>query len=202
MVEDVRLVERFTTGTTCKIASENDEEWIMEISEVFQVEPVDNKYFIFVNETYFIPTLNNGNTIYHPWVQTPQLISRNYIIDSIRPACKIKRKVIMYPDPSDLHNPFFYLCIDFKKPELINEVHVPVYTSEGETIHILGADNEDWFGLVQQVDYEAREASVKWYAETRRQGVWVLTNQQDNVHFSSILNVCQVNRTFGGYNIA
>ena len=40
---------------------------------------------------------------------------------------------------------------------------VPVHPQLEETICTLGAHNQDWFGLVQQVDNEARTATVKWY---------------------------------------
>ena len=43
----------------------------------------------------------------------------------------------MYPDPADLDNPSFF-CIDFKNPELVKEVTVPVYPQLEETICILG----------------------------------------------------------------
>ena len=192
--------DKISTGTVCKIGSA-DEDWIMEISDIFQVGPVDGKYFIFVNGKYFIPTLNNGNVIYHPWTQTPQLIARNYVRDSIQPTCRIRRKVMMYPEPSDLDNPSFYLCVDFKNPELVKEVHVPVYPQPEDTICVLGADNQEWFALVEQVDNEERTAVVKWYSETRRPGVWILMNQEDEVNFSSVLRTCQINRVFGGYSI-
>ena len=134
--DELGIVERFCAGTTCKIESEN-EEWTMEIADIFLVGPVNDQYFVFVNGPYFIPTLNNGNVIHNDWTQTPQLIARNYIRDSIQPACKVRRKVMMYPDPSDLRNPAFYLCIDFKKPELMKDVDVPVYPMAGERIQVL-----------------------------------------------------------------
>ena len=68
---------------------------------------------------------------------------------------------MMYPDPSNLDDPAFYLCIDFKNPELVEEINVPVYPKVEETICIFGADNQNWFGLVQQVDCEARTVTVK-----------------------------------------
>ena len=173
----------------------------MEIGEIFQVGPADGKYFIFVNGRYFITTLNNGNIIYHPWTQTPQLIPRNYVRDTIQPTCKITRKVILYPDPSELDNPGFYLCIDFKKPELGKDVQVPVYPAVGETIKVLGAGGEDWYGIVQQVDYDARKTNLRWYRQTQRQGIWTIMNQEDEVHFSSVVKACQAVRVFGGYRI-
>ena len=81
--DEVGDVEKFVAGTTCKIASENNEnEWLVEISDIFQVGPVNGEYFIFVNGKYFIPTLQNGNVILHSWTQTPQLIGRDYVRNS------------------------------------------------------------------------------------------------------------------------
>jgi hypothetical protein len=173
----------------------------MEIMEVFQVGPVGDHFYTFVNGPYFIPTLNNGNIVYHEWTQTEQLISRNYTRDSIQPTCKIKRKVIMYPDPSDLDNPQFYLCIDFKNPELVKELNVLIYAKVAETVNVLGTFNNTWFGMVRGVDQEVRKARLQWYKETRRQGVWTLTDQEDEIYFRSIIKVCIVTRVFGGYNI-
>ncbi|CAB3982324.1 Hypothetical predicted protein [Paramuricea clavata] len=71
--------DKTSRGIVCKIRSA-DKDWVMEISDIFQVGPVDGKYFIFVNGKYFIRILNNGNVIYHPWTQTPQLTARNYVL--------------------------------------------------------------------------------------------------------------------------
>ena len=71
--------DKMSGGIVCKIGSA-DKECVMEISDIFQVGPVDGKYFIFVNGKYFIRILNNGNVIYHPWTQTPQLFARNYVL--------------------------------------------------------------------------------------------------------------------------
>ena len=200
--DECGVVERFRLGTTCKVASANgDQEWILEISTIFQVGPVDNNYYIFVNGIYYIPTYVNGNIAYHLWTQTQQTIPRNYVQDSIQPTCQIKRKVIMYPDPSNLNNPGFFLCIDFKKPELVKYVDVPIYPEEGETVRVLGTINKVWFALVRDVDYAAREAKVHWYRETRRQGIWTLTNQEDSIKFCSITKLCTVDKVFGGLSI-
>ena len=98
--DEVGDVEKFSGGTVCKIGTD-DEECIMEISDILQVGLIDGKYFNFVNGKYYIPTLANGNIIKHPWTQTPQLIGKNYVRDSVQPSSRIKQDVIMYPDPSE-----------------------------------------------------------------------------------------------------
>ena len=72
----------------------------------------------------------------------------------------------MYPDPSDLENPSFHLCIDLKRSELVKEALVPIYPIVGETIGILRKNNELWFGLAKAVNYQTRVATVKWYLKT------------------------------------
>ena len=84
---------------------------------------------------------------------------------------------------------------------LVKEVRVPLYPMVGATIRILGQNNEVWFGLTEDVNYETRRTGVRWDIETRRQGVWTLSNQRDQVHFSSVTKICQANRAFGGFSI-
>lgn len=199
--DDVGDVEKFRIGTTCKISSSTGDEYIMEISHIFQVGPIDDKHFTFVNGKYYIPCLHNGGVICHPWTQTRQLIPREYIRDSIQATCRVKRKVIMYPDPSNLDDPQFYICIDFKNPELVKDVAVPVYPLVGETVHVKGPGNQVWFGLVKEVNYTDRNAMVQWYKETRRRDVWITMNKEDLILFSSIVKTCQTVRVLGGYNI-
>ena len=79
IVGDILKISR---GTICKVGSA-DEDWIVEVSDIFQAGPVNEKYYIFINGTYYIPTLNNGNIIYHAWAKTAQLIPRIYVRDSI-----------------------------------------------------------------------------------------------------------------------
>jgi hypothetical protein len=41
-----------------------DKDWVMEISDIFQVGPVDGKYFIFVNGKCFSRILNDGQFLF------------------------------------------------------------------------------------------------------------------------------------------
>ena len=200
--DELGNIKKFVVGTLCKIASQDgDVEWIVQISDIVHVGPINGNYFIFINGKYFIPTLENGSVIQHPWTQTAQLIARDYVRDSVQPSCQVKRKVILYLEPSNLHDPAFHLCIDFEKPELAKDVSVPIYPNDGDTVQILGVNNVMWYGIVRQVNSVVRKFTVQWYAETRRAGVWTLANQHDDVDFRSILKLCHVNRVFGGIRI-
>ena len=82
-------------------------------------------------------------------------------------------------------------------------MNIPIYPKVHveETVRVLGAGNEVWFALVGEVDYVAREAKVHWYKETRRQGIWTLTSQEDSIKFCSITKLCTVHKVFGGLSI-
>jgi hypothetical protein len=202
ITDDNGEVMKVHNGCTCKVLSENgQEEWTIEISEMFAVGPVDGKYYTFVNGTYFVPTLNNGNIMYHQWTKTAQIIPRTYVRDSIQPTNRIKRKVIIYPEPTNIEEPRYFLCMDLRKLDLEMDVKVPVYPRMDKNVSIKGTGNEVWFGLLKQVNSEAKRARVQWYQETQRPRFWTLTNLEDDIYFASIINICNVKRTFGGYNI-
>ena len=203
LIDDLGNVEKFTKGTTCKILSEdNTTEWIMEISTILIVGPADGYYYTFVNGPYYIPTIDGrNNVITHQWTKTVQLISRDYVLDSVQPANRIKRKVMLYPEPSNLHHPRFSLCIDFKNPNLTSDVDVPIYPKVLETIRILGPGNQLWHAKVVSVDVDSRKATVQWYDHATRPGLWALTRNEDVISFLSIVGLCTVNRVVGGYQI-
>ena len=190
-----------TKGSFCKIQAESGNEWIMEVSDIFMVGPVDTKYFLFVNGTYFIPTLNNGQIIHHEWTKTPQLIPRTYTRDSIQPTSRIKTKVMIYPEPANIVDPSYFLCIDVNNLNLTTEVCVPVYPRVHDNLFVKGTRNQLWFCQVKEVQRDNKRVTVQWYQETRRSGVWTLINHEDTIPFSSIINLCSVKKTFGGYSI-
>ena len=77
---------------------------------------------------------------------------------------------MMYPDPSNHLQPAFYLCIDFKKPELLKEVNLACVPTTWRNCKSF-RKNMIWYGRIEEVDCNARNANLRWYTETRRQGV-------------------------------
>lgn len=124
-----------------------------------------------------------------------------YERDSVQPICNLQRKVIMYPEPENTENPSYFLCIDFNKPELLKPVQVPVYPELGDTVKIKGAGNQEWYGKVLNVNLTQRKATVQWYQETNRPGIWSALKDEDEVTFRSIISLATAKRTFGGFTI-
>jgi len=194
------MIVKLEKGDTCFISVGNngEEEWVMEIDQMVLVGPFDGHFFSFVDGKYYIPGLLHGNVVRHTWTETTKLLPRAYTRDSVQPIANFKRKVILYPNPSSLDDPRYFLSIDLYNPEVCKEVPVPLYPEDGDTVKVRGTRNDTWYGHVCEVDNHAATVNVKWYQETRRQGVWTLTTQVDRIHFASLLGTVQTRRVFGG----
>ncbi|KAK3737217.1 hypothetical protein QZH41_011273 [Actinostola sp. cb2023] len=194
-------VMKLTKFNVCKLASTINEEWIMEIEDIIQVGPLQGHYYTFINGKYFIPAIHNGQVLHHQWTGTPQYVKHAYRRDSVQPLSCVRRKVMMYPEPSHLEEPTFFLCNDFKNPELEKVVQVPIYPEVDDTVKVRGRDNEEWYGKVNDVSLDARKVTIQWYKETARKGVWVALHHEDEVHFRSLIGLAVVTRSFGGFEI-
>ena len=150
--------------------------------------------------TYYIPAIRDGHVMKHPWTNTTQLVPRTYTRDSLQLATQIQRKIIMYPEPENKENPSYYLPVDFDGPPP-SAVSVPVYPEAGDDLKVLGTGRQTWFGKVVSTDDEALEANVKWFVETRRSGVFKLSNQEDTIRWRSILDFARMRRVMGGYRL-
>ena len=191
---------KITHGDTCIVSGGEhlQEDWHVRVSKIYKVGPVSGKYHLLFDGTYYIPGFLNGRIVKHPWTQTTELLPREYVRLSIQPVQHIKYKVILFPEPTNLHQPSYYLAINFDKPSLLQEVRVPVWPQEADTLRVYGGDNEIWYGKVNRVNIQGRSVQVSWYQE-RRPGVWSLTRQADSIHFNSILCIVQVRQVPGGF---
>lgn len=199
--DQFRMVVKLTKGDTCIVSGgDNDEEeWIMEITHLIQVGPFAEHFFTFIDGKYYVPGFHQGHVAKHTWTLTPKLLPRTYRRASVQPLSKFKTKVVIYPDPSDLDNPKYFLAIDLYNAEVNKDVTVPLFPENGDTVKVMGSRNETWYGKVCQVDFPNHTLNVQWYQETRRQDVWTLTNHEDTIRFVSLLARVQTRRVFGGF---
>lgn len=80
-------------------------------------------------------------------------------------------------------------------------VNVPVYPEEKDYVKILGQGRQIWFARIASSDDRNRKARPKWFTLSRHAGVYTLSNQEDIVHWRSILVYACVRRVIGGYRI-
>lgn len=194
------MIMKLEKGDTFIIAGGDNEEdeWIMELTEMMQAGPFDGQFTSFVDGKYYIPCFLHGNVVKHTWTQTQKLLPHKYGRDSVQPIANVKRKIIMYPDPSSIDDPNYYLAIDIYNPAVHTKVAVPIFPEDGDTVQVKGTRNETWYGKVCEVDLEAHSLKVQWYQETRRHGVWTLLPNVDRIRFGSLIGFVQAERVFGG----
>ena len=156
------MVIKLQKGDTCIIrgGGNGDEEWIIELSHIIQAGPFDGHFFSFVDGKYYIPDLLHGNVVRHTWTLTPKFLLRTYARDSVQPITNFLRKVMIYPDPSCLDDPKYFLSVDMYNPEVEKEIHVPLFPEDGDVVKIMGTRNEIWYGLVCEVDIETHTESA------------------------------------------
>lgn len=193
-------IMKLEKGSTFIIAggANEEEEWVMELTEMMQAGPFDGQFISFVDGKYYIPAFLHGKVVRHTWTQTQKLLPRTYARDSVQPIANIKRKVIIYPDPSSLDDPNYFLAIDIYNPAVRKGVNVPLFPEEEDTVKVIGTRTEIWYGKVCEVDLETHSLKVQWYQETRRHGVWTLLSNVDRIRFESLIGFVQTKRVFGG----
>ena len=80
------------------------------------------------------------------------------------PSSCIQRKVMLYPEPDNLTDPSFYVCIDYQRPHFpVSSVIVPVYPEVGDMILVKGDDPEPWRALVLSVQQRNNALQVHFY---------------------------------------
>lgn len=170
----------------------------MELTEMMQACPFDGKFISFVDGKYHIRGFARGNVVKHPWTLTQKLLPHIFAGESVHPIANIKRKIILYPEPSSLDDQNYFLPIYIYNPAVYKEANVPPFPEDGDTVKVMGVRNETWYCKVCEVDLEAQSLKVQWYQETRRQGVWTLLHNADTIHFGSLIGFVQTRRVFGG----
>lgn len=114
-------------------------------------------------------------------------------------SSQLKRKVLLYPEPSNLHNPTFYLCIDFDSKE-VKEPAVPFYPENGDFVKVQGPHQEMWYAKVVTSDHVRRQAEIQWFDE-RRPGQLVLLQHEASIRYATILGQATLRRRLWYYEV-
>jgi hypothetical protein len=193
-------VVKFSINDSCIISGGEDEEWYLVITEILLLGAICGKYYIFIDGTYQIPAFKNGQVVTHSWTNTVQLVSRPYRRNTVQFASQLKRKCLLYPEPENKDNPSFHLPVDFDGPPP-SPVSVPIYPEADDDLKIMGTAQQTWYGRVVSTDEGGCKATVKWFVETQRAGLFQLSNQEDIIQWKSILGFVAMTRVIGGYRL-
>ena len=193
-------LQQFEVGETCVMSSqEEDEEWIVTITALILLGPVSGRYIAVVDCEFYVPGWNRRVVAVHPWTQMTELVRRHYPRGRMQFSSQIQRKVILYPEPSNLDNPYYHLCIDFENKD-VKKPDVPFYPSEGDYIKIQGTNNETWYAKVLTSDHMTRQANVQLFNE-RRPGQFVLLPQEAFVSYASVRRKVMLRRCLSYYEL-
>ena len=167
----------------------NGEEQAIEITEFFSV-PSGNQYHTFVK----------GNLYSKLDDRRVHAYSGNYFVkqtsqEIITDACKLLRKIMLYPDNIDSLTCF--VVVDYNRPNLpisADDIVVPIYPKVGDMLKVAGDDNEVWFSHVVSVDNASRTCRVKFYVSDdtdpmKYRAEAIGSRTYDVLHWESILGV-------------
>lgn len=133
------------------------EEKILTLTKLTRVK-VNNECHLFATGECLEPVVQGTDTEVHRWSKGALL--RPTGSEVTLPSSCIQRKVMLYPEPDNLTDPSFYVCIDYQRPHFpVSSVIVPVYPEVGDMILVKGDDPEPWRALVLSV--QQRNNAVK-----------------------------------------
>ena len=108
------------------------------------------------------PVVQGTDTEVHRWSKGAML--RLTGSEVTLPSSCIQHKVMLYPEPDNLTDPSFYVCIDYQRPHFpVSSVIVPVYPEVGDMILVKGDDPEPWRALVLSVQQRNNALQVHFY---------------------------------------
>lgn len=74
--------------------------------------------------------------VVHSWTDTVQPLPRDFTSDSVVAVTRIKRRIMIYPEPSNVDDPGYYLAIDYQNQETCEDIVVPVYPESGDAVEV------------------------------------------------------------------
>ena len=131
----------------------------------------------------------------HSYSSTPIVVATSQYVTV--QACKVIRKVMLYPEPENLTNPTSYVMIDFSRPSVpveTGDVIIPVYPVVGDIVKVSGDDGSTWIVHVVAVNEHAKTCQVNFYVNaSNTNDVYVRESTghraREVVHWSSLLDV-------------
>lgn len=179
----------YRVGENLLITVNNNTQQIICATDFFAA-CVNGEYINFVKGSLFEVTDN-----VHIYSSSPIIVptSQNIIAE----ACKISRKVMLYPELENLTNPTSYIIIDFCRPSIpveIEDVIIPVFPVAGDMVKVNGDDGDIWIAHVIKVNEDAKTCQVNFYVKDSSTGdVYVRESRghqgREVVHWSSLLGI-------------
>ena len=154
---------------------------------------LQGEYKTFIKgEAYTQALTATGDSRFHEYSDNPFVEPSATVL--FIPVSGIVRKVMLYPDPEHLQDPYCYIVIDYQRPVLplcSSDVLVPHYPEVGEMVHVKGINgNELYLAAIHSVDYNAATCYAYFYERDADSTVTVRykrLKEKEKVHFASIV---------------
>ena len=151
-------------------------------------------------ELYHFKRDKNGAQELHPYSSGQSVVptSTNLIVHTK----KLIRKIMLYPETSNIEDPSEYVLIDYLRPASViplksKDVLVPFYPEKENMVLITSSDGQElWMGYILDVHMKNKTCQVHFYVEsTSQSGLWhrehIGHRARETVHWKSILGLAE-----------
>ena len=160
-------------------------EWVVQITGIFSLGPLDGNFFTFINGNYFKAKTRRGELQRDIWTKQPLLIPQSYSQLCIQPAFLIKRKLILYSNHHSHSLPHFYLAINVEPIVDVDQVvQVPIYPCVDEIVRARGSSGQIFTLKVSKINETLIEGCVLWQVESF---IWKIQRKILHVPLTSVI---------------
>ena len=168
---------------------------VAKIDAILAINIEEEYHLLLKGEEYAQSVTETGDSRIHASSENPFVEPTSSMIFS--PCKSIVRKVMLFPDPDHLHDPYMYVVIDHQRPFIpLNKeaVIVPHFPEAGDMVYVRGTiGNEVYFAHIQSVNKNSNTCQVYFYGNdpSISASTYKRLKLQETVHWSSILGTAK-----------
>ncbi|KAL5479355.1 hypothetical protein EMCRGX_G022868, partial [Ephydatia muelleri] len=188
----------YRVGEHVLVSDDAGELSVAKIDAILAVNIEEEYHLLLKGEEYAQSVTETGDSRIHTSSENPFVESTSSMI--FFPCKSIVRKVMLFPDPDHLHDPYMYVVIDHQRPFIpLNKeaVIVPHFPEAGDMVCVRGTiGNEVYFAHIQSVNKNSNTCQVYFYGNdpghpSISASKYKRLKLQETVHWSSILGTAK-----------
>ena len=188
----------YRVGEHVLVSDDAGELSVAKIDAILAVNIEEEYHLLLKGEEYAQSVTETGDSRIHASSENPFVESTSSMI--FFPCKSIVRKVMLFPDPDHLHDPYMYVVIDHQRPFIpLNKeaVIVPHFPEAGDMVCVRGTiGNEVYFAHIQSVNKNSNTCQVYFYGNdpghpSISASKYKRLKLQETVHWSSILGTAK-----------
>ena len=188
----------YRVGEHVLVSDDAGELSVAKIDAILAVNIEEEYHLLLKGEEYAQSVTETGDSRIHTSSENPFVESTSSMI--FFPCKSIVRKVMLFPDPDHLHDPYMYVVIDHQRPFIpLNKeaVIVPHFPEAGDMVCVRGTiGNEVYFAHIQSVNKNSNTCQVYFYGNdpghpSISASKYKRLKLQETVHWFSILGTAK-----------